>query len=441
MITLQILSVIVSLLFLVLLAGIELSFTFSNKPHLEILRRRGVYSGEMLPAFFKNPAGFISTILTGTTLGLVLYTLSITSVLDVWLRNLIAALPPVINHEIIVLLLQISIALAVVIIVVEILPKSLFLINPEKFALFFSLPMRAIYFVVYPLALLVTAVSKFVLVKIFRLSNEQIQPAFGLTDLDHHINSPLVEEVKQPETEIDTKIFTNALNFKTKRVRECMIPRTEITAVEIGDGIEKLRNTFVKSGHSKILVYRETIDDIVGYCHALELFKKPKDITHIISPIIIVAETTLVHELLFKFTNERKSLALVVDEFGGTSGLISLEDVMEQIFGEIQDEYDQSEDWVEQKIDNQTFLLSARHEVDYLNEKYGWELPEGDYETLGGLIIAINKDIPSVNDVIEVLPYTFTIIAMQDARIDTVRLTITPESNEPDKLKKTPELT
>jgi CBS domain containing-hemolysin-like protein len=371
-----------------------------------------------------------------------LYTISISSVLDTWLRNLVTALPPVINNEIIVLLLQIGIALALVILVVEILPKSLFLINPEKFALVFSLPMRAIHFVVYPLALFVTAVSKFVLAKVFRLSNEQIQPAFGLTDLDHHINSPLVEEEKQPQTEIDTKIFTNALNFKTKRVRECMIPRTEITAVGIGDGIEKLRNTFVKSGHSKILVYRETIDDIVGYCHALELFKKPKDITQIISPIIIVAETTLVHELLFKFTSERKSLALVVDEFGGTSGLISLEDVMEQIFGEIQDEYDQSEDWVEQKIDNYTYLLSARHEVDYLNEKYGWELPEGDYETLGGLIISTNKDIPGVNDVIEVQRYTFTIISMQDARIDTVRLTIAPpESNEPDKLKRTPELT
>lgn len=430
MIAFQIISVTLSLLFLILLAGIELSFIFSNKPHLEILRRRGVYSGEMLPAFFKNPAGFISTILAGSTFGLVLYSISLSNVLDVWLRNLIAGLPVAIHQEIAVLFLQIFIALIIVIVVVEILPKSLFIINPEKFASIFSLPMRAIYFVVYPLAIVVTAVSKFILAKIFRLTEAQIQPAFGLTDLDHHINSPLAEEEKLPETEIDTKIFTNALNFKTKRVRECMIPRTEITAVEIGEGIEKLKSTFVKSGHSKILVYRETIDDIMGYCHALELFKKPKDITQIISPIIIVAETTLVHELLLKFTSEHKSLALVVDEFGGTSGLISLEDVMEQIFGEIQDEYDQSEDWVEQQIDACTYIFSARHEVDYLNEKYGWKLPEGDYETLGGLIISVYKDIPSVNDVVELPPFSFTIVSMQDARIDTVRLTISPEINE-----------
>jgi CBS domain containing-hemolysin-like protein len=411
-----------------MLSGIELSFTFSNKPHLELLRKRGIYSGELMPAFFKNPAGFISTILIGSTVGLAVFTISMVNLLD----SLHIPFPEIINSVSALIVIQIAVSSVIIIIMVEVLPKTLYLINPEKLAALFAYPMRAIYIFMYPLVVSFTAISKFVLTRIFKLADSQVKPAFGLTDLDHFINSPLVEEEHVADTEIDTKIFNNAINFKTIRVRECMIPRTEIASVEINDSIEKLRNTFVKSGHSKILIYRETIDDIVGYCHALELFKKPKDITSIVSPILIVAETTLVHELLFRFTSQRKSLALVVDEFGGTSGLISLEDVMEQIFGEIQDEYDESEDWVEQKIDENSYLLSARHEIDYLNDKYGWKLPEGDYETLGGLIIAVNDDIPTVDDIIEMPPFIFTVITMQDARIDIVKLTLTEEKSEPE---------
>lgn len=223
---------------------------------------------------------------------------------------------------------------------------------------------------------------------------------------------------------IEEKMFINALDFKDVRIRDCMIPRTEITAVAIDDEIEDLRQAFISSGHSKIVVYRESIDDVVGYCHSLALFRKPREIINIVTPMLIVPEAMPASDLMLRFLEERKSLALVVDEFGGTSGLVSVEDVVEQIFGEIQDEYDSTEDWTERKLDENTYLFSARHEVDYLNEKYGWEFPEGDYDTLAGLLIHIHGDLPKVNDVIEMSKYNFKIVSMQDTRIELVRLSV-----------------
>lgn len=223
---------------------------------------------------------------------------------------------------------------------------------------------------------------------------------------------------------MEEKMFINALDFKDVRIRDCMIPRTEITAVALDDEIEDLRRAFISSGHSKIVVYRDSIDDVVGYCHSLALFRKPKDISSIVTPMLIVPEAMPASDLMLRFLEVRKSLALVVDEFGGTSGLVSVEDVVEQIFGEIQDEYDSTEDWTERQIDDDTFILSARHEVEYLNEKYNWNFPEGDYDTLAGLLIHVHGDLPKVNEVIHFAPYTFKVISMQDTRIELVRLTV-----------------
>ena len=207
-----------------------------------------------------------------------------------------------------------------------------------------------------------------------------------------------------------------------------MIPRTDIVAVEVEDNIEELKEVFAESGHSKIIVYRDTIDDVIGYCHQLELFKKPKTIEEILTPIIIVPESALANELLIQFIQERKSLALVVDEFGGTSGIVSMEDIIEEIFGEIEDEYD-SDDLIEQKISEHEFLLSARHEIDYLNDKYGWELPLGDYETLSGLILSYTENLPKKGESIIIGPYTFAVVSKQEHRIDSLRLKINPSAN------------
>jgi CBS domain containing-hemolysin-like protein len=219
-------------------------------------------------------------------------------------------------------------------------------------------------------------------------------------------------------------MFINALDFKDLRIRDCMIPRTEISAVNVNASIEDLRRTFLTSGHSKIIVHRDSVDDVLGYAHALSLFKKPKEISNIITPILIVPEAMPVSDLMLRFLEERRSLALVVDEFGGTSGLVSVEDVVEQIFGEIQDEYDSTEDWTERQVDEHSYVLSARHEIDYLNEKYGWELPEGDYDTLAGMLIHHHGDLPEVNDTLSLTPYSFQVVSMQDTRIELVRLTI-----------------
>ncbi|TDB68171.1 hemolysin family protein [Arundinibacter roseus] len=236
--------------------------------------------------------------------------------------------------------------------------------------------------------------------------------------------SASADDTENEDHRMEERMFINALDFKDVRIRDCMIPRTEITAVALEDTIEDLRQAFISSGHSKIVVYRDSIDEVVGYCHSLALFRKPKEIANIITPILIVPEAMPASDLMLRFLEERKSLALVVDEFGGTSGLVSVEDVVEQIFGEIQDEYDTTEDWTERSVDEHTYIFSARHEVDYLNEKYDWKFPEGDYDTLAGMLIHVHGDLPKVNDDIRVAPYTFTIISMQDTRIELVRMTM-----------------
>jgi CBS domain containing-hemolysin-like protein len=324
------------------------------------------------------------------------------------------------------MIIQTMLATVIVLFTAEFLPKSLFLINPNFMLTALAVPFNIMYYVLFPVVIFIVSLSKFVITKIFRTEYSDEKPVFGLTDLNHYLKNMQRVKHEDEDIELDKKIFHNALEFKTVKVRECMIPRTEIVAVDVQDGIEKLRQAFVESGHSKILIYKESIDDVIGYCHSSELFKKPEKIEDILTSIIIVPETILANELMIRFINEQKSLAVVVDEFGGTSGLVSMEDVIEEIFGEIEDEHDE-DDLTEQQLDKNTWLLSARLEIDYLNDAYGWSLPVGEYETLGGLILNYTENLPDAGETIYIPPFTFTVQSTLDNRIDTVLMTYQAE--------------
>jgi putative hemolysin len=412
--------VLISLFFSAFFSGIEIAFISSNKLQIELQSKQGDMRGKILSGFVQRPGQFIGTTLLGNTICLVLYGTFMAFLLEVPLKMW---LPPSVNNEAVILLIQTVLSTIIVLITGEFLPKSFFMLNPNSMLNFFAIPFVVIYFLMYPIVWAVVGLSRFFITKVLRLSYSEDKPVFTVTDLNSFIQNHMSKGREEGKVDIDTKIFDNAVEFKTVRIRECMVPRTDLVAVDVNDTIQELRSIFEESGHSKIIIYRDSIDEVIGYCHQLELFKKPKTIEEILTPIIIAPESALANEVLIQFIKERKSLALVVDEFGGTSGIVSMEDIIEEIFGEIDDEYD-NDDLIEQKTGEQEYLLSARHEIDYLNEKYGWELPIGDFETLSGLILSLAENLPKKGESVAYGTYTFTIVTKQDHRIDTVKLKI-----------------
>lgn len=426
--------ILISILASAFFSGVEMAYVSANKLYFELQAKQGVLTGTIVSKFLKQSSRFIGTMLIGNTLALVLYGIYMEGFLHHYIQPLLASLPDslqFLNGEVVEIVVPSIIATIIILALAEFTPKSVFLLNPDFFLEVLAIPIWLVYYAMSPLVYVIVNLSKWFITNVLRLDYSENKVAFGLTDLNNYIKNLNKSDNKEEEVaEVDTKIFNNALEFKAVKVRDCMIPRTDIVAIDIDNNIETLRNTFVESGHSKVLIYKDTIEDVLGYCHSLALFKKPKDIKSILTPIMIVSEAMPAPDLMVQLSAERKSVAVVVDEFGGTSGLVSLEDIMEQIFGEIHDEYDDSEEWSEKKIDDKTYELSARLEIDYLNEKYGWNLPEGDYDTLGGLIITANEDLPEVNEIVLVPPFTFQVLTMQDARLDTVRLSLTGHIEE-----------
>jgi CBS domain containing-hemolysin-like protein len=415
----QIIGIIASMVFSAFFSGVEMAFVSSNKLYFELKAKQEILSAKIISNFNQHPSRFIGTMLIGNTLSLVAYGIF----MEEFLHHVVLHYLSI--NEILARLIASIVATILILMTSEFTPKSVFLINPDAILEFLAIPIWLVYTLMFPLVWVTVGLSKWFITKVLRLNYSEEKPAFGLTDLNHYVQNLNRKVSTEQEAEVDHKIFHNALEFKQVKVRDCMIPRTEITAIDLEDGIEKLKEVFLESGHSKVLVFKETLEEVVGYCHSLALFKKPKDLQSILTSIPIVPEAMPANDLMFKLSKERKSLALVVDEFGSTSGLVSMEDVMEKIFGEIQDEYDDSEDWIEKQIDETTFVLSGRHEIDYLNEKYEWNLPEGDYETLGGMLISLYEDIPQVNELITLAPFQFQILTTTDARIDTVKVMIT----------------
>ena len=423
--TTYIIVVLVSLLLSAFFSGVEIAFISSDKLHIELRSQQGRLSDKILSGFVKKPSWFITSTLIGNNVTLVIYGIFMAFILKPLIAN---SLPSILNNELIVFVLQTSMATIIVLITAEFLPKSLSLLSPNRMLSFLAIPIYIIYILFFPAVWLIVNLSKILIEKVLRLEYSEDKPVFGLIDLNQYIKRMINVQEEEQKQEVNAKIFTNALEFKTVKIRDCLVPRTELVTVSIDDTIEELKTAFVESGYSKVLVYKESIDNIIGYCNSIELFKKPENLSDIIIPILIVPETMLANELMIQFISERKNIALVVDEYGGTSGIVTIEDIMEEIFGEIQDEHDE-EDLLEKRIDDENFLLSARHEIDYLNDKYNFQLPEGDYETLGGLILSLAEDFPKKNEKINSDNFTFNIESIENNRIDNIKLTINREKS------------
>lgn len=413
-----IIGIFLSLLFAVFFSGFEVAFLSANKLQIELQRKQGNLAGHILSFFVERPTWFIGTTLVGNIASLILF-----GVFTTWaVVSLLHKLSPTIIGSIIIPVIILTFLLTIVILYsVEYLSKSFFILNSNTLVAALAFPFVVAYIVLFPFVYTIITLAKFVSIYILKLEYSMDKPVFGLTDVEHYLKSIHRVRPVEQNIELDKKIFTNALEFKSVRVRDCMIPRTEIIAVSHESGIKKLHEAFIESGHSKIIVYKDSIDDVIGYCHSSALFKKPSRIEDILTPIITVPETMLAKDLMVRFINERKSLAIVIDEYGGTSGIVSMEDVIEEIFGEIEDEHDQ-DDKVEYKIGDNTYLLSARLEIHYLNEKYGWKLPEGDYDTLSGLILSYTEDLPKQGQTIQIPPFTLIIQSTAENRINTVKV-------------------
>ncbi|MBJ6117583.1 HlyC/CorC family transporter [Pontibacter sp. BT310] len=421
----QIILLVTGLLLSAFFSGIEIAFMSVNKLQIELSEKNGVLSGRILWHLLKHPSRLMGTALIGNTLALVLYGFAIAGVLHTLLSHVF---PERLQYDLLIVVIQVAVASVVVLFTAEFLPRSLFVINPNRMLQVLALPILIFYYLLYPVVYVIVSLSKLVAEKIFKIEFPDQKPVFGFTDLNAYIKSRLYQPEQEHAPEVDSEIFHNALEFKTVKVRECMVPRTEIEAVEVDDSVEKLRHAFTATGHSKILIYRDNIDNIIGYCHQLDMFKQPKRIEDILSVVSLVPESMMASELFIKFVAEHRSVAVVLDEFGGTAGIVTVEDVIEEIFGEIEDEYDVDEMLLEQVLPEQgIYTLSGRLEVDYLNDKYELDLPEGDYETLGGFIFSVAGEIPTPGDVVEYPPFSITILSMDENRINTVRLVKTSE--------------
>lgn len=413
--------IVCSILFSAFFAGMEIAFITSNKLLIELKNKQGNLTASVLSNFVNNPSKFISTTMVGNNIGLVIYGIYMAKVLD---PVLVSALPLLAQKRAILLLFQTLLSTLVVLVTAEFIPKVLFRINPDMLLHLLALPFLLFYYLFYPLVHFVIWLSKLILKHILKVTYTENSPVFSKIDLDAYINQVSDNDLDE-DAEVDTEMFKNALDFGNQRVRDCMVPRTELESISITAGTNELYEKFVRTGLSKILVFGGNIDNIIGYVHQRELFKKPESIKQILIPIDIVPATTPLMDMLNRFSKSHKSIALVVDELGGTAGIVTIEDIMEEIFGEIDDEHD-IEEQVEEKLGEYEYRFSARLETDYLNTTYDLNIPEGEYSTLGGYITANHEDIPEKGETIVMDGMEFTIEKSSGRRIEEVRMRVMP---------------
>ncbi len=421
-----ILGIALSLFFCFFFATNEVAYMLVDRGQIANAASKGNLSARILSFFIQRPAWLIGSTRVGYCTALVLFSYFMAQLL---LPAVARSLPRALDHTLVTVFIQIIFTTALILVTAQFLPKAVGNINSNRTLLLSAILFGISAIILFPFTYATLSLTRIVVVHVLRLEYDDKNPLFGITNLNQYFKNIYNVTQENIHLELDKKMLNNALEFKTVKIRECMIPRNEITAIEVQEGLEKLQRIFVESGHSKIIVYRNSIDDIIGYCHSSSLFTFPEKIEDILTPVITAHETSLASDLMRRFISEKKSLAVVMDEFGGTSGIVSREDVIEEIFGEIEDEYDEDE-LIEQKIDPHNYLLSARLEIDYLNEKYDWDLPLGEYETLGGLILAYAEDFPQPGETITIDRYTFSIQSTQDNRIDTIKMTLEHATQE-----------
>jgi CBS domain containing-hemolysin-like protein len=411
--------IVCSILFSAFFAGMEIAFISANKLLIELKNKQGSTYAQLLSPFIANPSKFISTTLIGNNIGLVIYGIYMAKILN---GSLIYWIPALEHSVFLLLSMQTIVSTLIVLVTAEFLPKVLFRINPDNLLKILIYPFMVFYYLFYPIVHFISWLSKLILTRLSGDRFVETNPAFSKVDLDQYIDQ--INEQDLPEDiEVDTEIFKNALDFSNIKVRECLVPRTELVALDIESSIDVLYQKFLETGLSKILIYKENPDQIIGYVHQKEMFRQPKNIPSILIKIEIATETMSIMDLLNKFIRNRKSLALVVDELGSTAGIVTIEDILEEVFGEIEDEHD-VEDLIEEQISDHEYRFSARQEIDYLNNQYDLNIPEGDYHTLGGFIIARHENIPMAGEKIRLENFELTIESVIHARIDVIKLRI-----------------
>jgi len=409
-------AVFISLLFSAFFSGVEIAFVSANKLQLELDKNKGKLSSRMIAFFSKNESDFITTMLVGNNIALVVYGIVIAELLA-------PKLSLYVNTDFLLLLSQTIIATLIVLITAEFLPKAIFRIFPNQILNILCFPIFILFLFLRPAALLMLKIANFILKYILKQKIASDKQIFGKTDLDDFLSNVKSAQVGE-DTRVEVEMLQNALDLSEKRVRECMIPRTEIIAIDITSSIDLVQEKFVSTKLSKLLVYKQNIDNIIGYIHSYDLFKNPKNLKSILLPLPFVPKSMKAMELLNQFIESNKGVAVVLDEFGGTSGMITIEDVTEEIVGEIVDEHDIDEE-ADQQIDENTFILLGRSYVEDINRKYNLTLPESDeYETISGLLLDYLEKIPEKDDVINFNDFHFKIIKVNKTTIQEVRLVV-----------------
>lgn len=409
--------ILLSLIFSAFSSGVEIAFISSNRLKIELDRTKGSLNGRIAAYFYKNESHFIATLLLANNISLVLFGIYFAQLLNPLILGW------GIHNNVLLLLIQTILSTILVLSIAEFLPKAIFQLNPNAFLKTTAIPMWLVYWTLYLPTGIIVFISRQIL-KLFKIELTNNEKVFSKVDLEHYVQD-LNKRIKEEEDfGNEMQILQNALDFSKIKARDCMVPRPELIAIDIESEVEQLHQLFVKTGISKILIYRDNIDNIIGYVHAFELFKKPDAIHSVMRSITIVPSAIPAKELLEMFTQKSSNIAVVVDEYGGTAGVVTIEDIIEEIFGDIEDEHD-VEDWLEEQINEHEYRFSGRVEIDYLNETYKFAFSESEeYETLGGLIIHELETIPEAGTEIEVGKYKLVIEEVSDRRIEIVKLLI-----------------